>query len=136
MLSQHSSAVTLIATSCQDADKIAALEQAGAELMVLPSHAARVDLVALWKELGQRNLQSLLLEGGATLAAAALEHHLIDRMMVFIAAKMLGGTSQHGIFSGPGCPQMTQAIPLENSCVEQLGKDFLITGEVIQCLPD
>ena len=136
MLKQSSSAGTLIATCCQDAAKRSALEKAGAEVVLLPAESAKVSLNALWKELGRRNVQHLLLEGGATLATSALTRQLIDRMMVFIAPKMLGGVSTHGIFSGLGCLHMAEAIKLGNIQVEQIGEDVLVMGDIVQCLPD
>lgn len=136
MLHQLSSAGTLIATCNHDPVKRSVLEKNGAEIVLLPADSGKVSLTELWKELGRRDIQYLLLEGGATLATAALNERLIDRMMVFVAPKILGGNSHHGIFSGPGCLQMTEAVQLGNAQFEQVDEDILITGDVIQCLPD
>ncbi len=89
MLRQQSNAGTLIATVCNDASKIAALESAGAEVLLLADDRDRVALSYLWTALGERQVQKLLLEGGATLAGAALDAGLIDQLMLFIAPKML-----------------------------------------------
>ncbi|PLX99268.1 MAG: bifunctional diaminohydroxyphosphoribosylaminopyrimidine deaminase/5-amino-6-(5-phosphoribosylamino)uracil reductase RibD [Desulfuromonas sp.] len=136
MLLQGSAAGTLIATISTDRERIAALEAAGAEVVVLPAVQRRVALPELWQELGRRNIQKLLLEGGATLASAALADGLIDQLMLFVAPKILGGQSRHGIFSGSGCTLMADAIQIEGSRIERCGEDLLITGEVKRCLPD
>ncbi len=136
MLTQESSATTLIATISTEDKKISALQSVGAEVVVFPADSDRVPLPALWKELGQRNVQTLLLEGGATLAAAALDNGLIDRLMLFVAPKLLGGSSGCGIFSGSGCMKMSTAIKLEDVRYEQVGEDLLITGDIEPCLQD
>ncbi|HEY5672611.1 MAG TPA: bifunctional diaminohydroxyphosphoribosylaminopyrimidine deaminase/5-amino-6-(5-phosphoribosylamino)uracil reductase RibD [Malonomonas sp.] len=135
ILQQVSSAGTLIATTQPDVKKIAALQQAGAEVLSLPSIGGQVSLPALWQELGRRDVQRLLLEGGATLANAALRSGLVDQLMVFIAPKVIGGSNQFGIFSGEGCSQLADAVPLKNLRYEQVGEDLLMTGDIERCLP-
>ncbi len=133
MLRQESTATTLIATTVSDAKKITALQQAGAEVLVCPSVDGLVCLQTLWRELGKRDVQRLLLEGGSTLAGSALKSHLIDQLMIFVAPKLIGGASDSGIFAGEGCQKLTNAVPLADLRYEQVGEDILITGEVEQC---
>ncbi|SHI71244.1 diaminohydroxyphosphoribosylaminopyrimidine deaminase [Malonomonas rubra DSM 5091] len=133
MLSQESQAKTLIATCSRDDEKIVALRLTGAEVLSLPEVEERVCLQSLWQELGKRNVQRLLLEGGTTLAGAALKQGLIDQMMVFVAPKLIGGGSDFGIFSGEGCQQLKNAVPLSDLRYQQVGEDILITGEVERC---
>lgn len=135
ILQQKSTAGTLIATTLHDAKKIAALQQAGAEILILPAEDGRVSLTALWHELGRRDVQRLLLEGGATLANAALRAGLIDQLMVFVAPKLIGGSNQFGIFSGAGCQRLADAVPLTRLRYDQVGDDLLLMGEVERCLP-
>jgi diaminohydroxyphosphoribosylaminopyrimidine deaminase/5-amino-6-(5-phosphoribosylamino)uracil reductase len=136
LLQQNSDAKTLIATLSHEQDKIARLQQTGVEVLIMPEQAGRVSLPDLWQELGRRNIQQLLLEGGATLAGAALQQGLIDRMMVFIAPKLIGGRADFGIFAGEGCEKLTDAVRLKDIHYEQSGEDILITGDVERCLPD
>ena len=74
--------------------------------------------------------------GGSTLAEVALSYSLIDQLMLFIAPKLLGGSSDFGIFSGSGCTEMAAAIKLEDVCYQQVGEDLLITGDIAPCLRD
>ncbi|NOQ52786.1 MAG: bifunctional diaminohydroxyphosphoribosylaminopyrimidine deaminase/5-amino-6-(5-phosphoribosylamino)uracil reductase RibD [Desulfuromonadaceae bacterium] len=136
MLRQESSASTFIATTAADPQKISALQQLGAEVMIFPESAGGVSLPHLWQELGRRHVQRLLLEGGATLAGAALQAGLIDQMMVFVAPKMIGGSARYGIFNGEGCHKLINAVRLVELCSEQLGEDILITGDVEKCSQD
>lgn len=136
MLQQQSAAATLIATVSTDRQKIAALENAGAEVVVFTADSGKIPLPELWQELGCRNVQKLLLEGGSTLAAAALSNGLIDQLMLFIAPKLLGGSAGFGIFSGSGCAKMAAALDLVDVHYQQVGNDFLLTGDITPCLPD
>lgn len=134
MLQQESSAGTLIATTVTDGKKVAALRQAGAEVLVCPAVERQVSLPFLWQELGKRAVQRLLLEGGARLAGSALKVGLIDQMMIFVAPKLIGGTADFGIFAGEGCQKLANAVPLVDLRYESVGDDILMTGEVERCL--
>ncbi len=134
---QSSLAKTLIATTKQaPADIVTDLHKAGCEILVLPEVSGKVSLPDLWRELGRMNIQSLLLEGGRTLAAAALKAGLINRLQVYIAPKLLGGAGLSGLFAGKGCSLMKDALSLEGLNVEKVGDDLLLTAEVKRCLPD
>jgi len=134
MLQQNSAATTLIATTASDPQKITALQHAGAEVLVLPAEQGRVCLPALWRELGRRDVQRLLLEGGATLAGTALRNGLIDQLMLFVAPKLIGGAADYGIFAGEGCQKLANAVPLVALHYEPVGEDILITGDIERCL--
>ncbi len=136
MLSQQSPAPTLVATICADREKIDALERAGAEVLLFPADSGVVPLADLWRELGRRQIQSMLLEGGATLAGQALKETLIDRLMVFIAPKILGGASIHGLFQGSGTNTINASTRLDNFQVAPVGGDLLVTGDLHKCSPD
>lgn len=138
MLSQDSEAGTLIATISTDAAKKTELERAGAEVVVVPEMDGRVSLTELWRLLGERPIQKLLLEGGSTLATAAYRSGLIDQMLLFIAPKLLGGHGERGIFSGPPCASMAEAMTIDKQHIhfEQVGEDLLVTGEIISCSLD
>ena len=122
---------TLIATTEQAApERRRALEAAGCEILVLPQRDGRVDLMELWRELGRRDLQLLLLEGGRALAGAALRCGLINRLQLFLAPKLVGGSGQSGLFAGAGCELMRDALSLDPPRIERFGEDLLLTAEV------
>ncbi|MCK5826228.1 MAG: bifunctional diaminohydroxyphosphoribosylaminopyrimidine deaminase/5-amino-6-(5-phosphoribosylamino)uracil reductase RibD [Desulfuromusa sp.] len=136
ILKQKSLAKTLIATISTDKQKISKLQLGGAEVVVFPVVDGKVSLPALWQELGRRNVQKLLLEGGAKLAGAALSAGLINRLMLFVAPKILAGSSPFGLFPGCGYPSMAEAIKLDDLTYEEIGEDLLITGDIPSCLQD
>ncbi len=136
LLTQESPAKTIIATISTDEKKIVLLREMGVDVVVVPSLSGRVSLPDLWAVLGQKNIQTLLLEGGATLATEAFNQGLIDQLMLFIAPKLLGGSSLFRLFSGPGCKKMVDATQLVDLDCKPVGDDLLVTGDIAPCLRD
>jgi len=137
ILKVDSAAPTLIATtSFADKDKINLVRATGAEVLLLPEKDGRVDLRALFFELGRRDLQSVLVEGGATLNQALLEEGLIDRVAFFIAPKLIGGNQGKAVFEGEGVASLSEALHLTDVRWQNFGDDLLVEGEVEPCLPD
>jgi diaminohydroxyphosphoribosylaminopyrimidine deaminase/5-amino-6-(5-phosphoribosylamino)uracil reductase len=79
-------------------------------------------------ELAREDVQSLLLEGGPTLAGAFLRAGLLDKLLVFFAPKLVGGEDAPGLFAGPAVRMLTAAIPLSDLEVERIGADLLVTA--------
>jgi diaminohydroxyphosphoribosylaminopyrimidine deaminase / 5-amino-6-(5-phosphoribosylamino)uracil reductase len=73
-------------------------------------------------------VQSLLLEGGPTLAGAFLRAGLIDKLLLFVAPKLIGGDDAPGLFAGRGAPTMADAFALRGIGVERVGDDVLLTA--------
>lgn len=131
VLRLSSAAPTLIATTARaDAAKVERLRAGGSEVLILPRDDGQVDLRELLRHLGRRNVQSLLLEGGARLAGRCFRQRLISRVMVFVAPRMLGGGDGRGIFAGPGVRVMNEALTLQDVRVGRFGSDTLIQGEI------
>jgi len=97
------------------------LEEAGVETFCGSAHE-------LLQELGRRRLSSLLVEGGATLAAALLEDGLIDRLAVFCAPLVLG--EGPGLFAGWAADGLERAPRAEAVRAEPVGPDILLTAEL------
>ena len=131
LLNVDSSAkVIIVTTEAAPLERAEPLRQMGAEIIVLPAMEGRVDIGLMFAELGRRNIQSVLLEGGATLAAEALRRGMIDRIAIFVAPKMLGGNDGSLLFAGPGVTAMNDAVQLKNTRIRLFDGDILIEGEV------
>jgi diaminohydroxyphosphoribosylaminopyrimidine deaminase/5-amino-6-(5-phosphoribosylamino)uracil reductase len=129
-------AATLVATTSRaPVDKLERLRRRGAEVTVLDGLDGRVDLPGLLRLLGDRGVQSLLLEGGGGLNGVFLRQGLIDRMLVFVAPKVVGGNDGYGIFSGHGVSRLAEAPTLVDVRCTRFEDDMLIEGEVPRCLP-
>ena len=127
LLHLESTAGTVVATVNDDAAAVARIRECGAEVLICREKNGRVDLHDLLARLGAMNVQSLLLEGGSTLAGEALRLGLIDKAMLFYAPKLVGGDGP-GLFAGEGVARMEDAIRLRNVTLTRFAEDILIQG--------
>ena len=118
---------TLIVTTEQaEAAKVKTLEARGVEVIRLPAcGAGRVNLDALCAVLGERGIASVLVEGGAVLTAALLRQRLIDKMVFFVAPKIIGGDGISA-FGPCGIDTMEQALSLRDLTSRQVGDDLML----------
>lgn len=128
-----SEAPTIVATVDMPQEAEAALRNmetpTAVEIWRLPADAGgRVDLHALMEELGRRQIDSVLLEGGAEVAAAFLNTGLIDKISIFIAPKLIGGGDAPGPIGGVGPDCVDQAVSLGNTEIARSGPDVVYTG--------
>jgi diaminohydroxyphosphoribosylaminopyrimidine deaminase/5-amino-6-(5-phosphoribosylamino)uracil reductase len=136
LLTLDSTAPTIIATISDDKERITQIEATGAEVLICAVTDGMLDLIDLLRKLGAMGVQSVLLEGGATLAGSFLRQRLIDRCLFFYAPKLVGGDGI-GLFGGGGAVLMKDAIPLGNISVQMCGADIMVEGEPnYRCLPD
>jgi len=89
----------------------------------------RESLDALLEELHRREIQSFLFECGPDLAFSALRAAIIDKLVVFIAPKILGGREIPAI-GGEGIEKLAEAIPLRDWSVNSSGPDLVLTAYV------
>ena len=124
-----SNAGTLIAVTEQaPVEKIEALQSAGAEVLTIEEKEGRVCLRALMWELGRKEITSVLIEGGGEINAAALQAGIVDKLMFFIAPKLIGGKDAPGPIGGVGIGRLAEAFELRDTKISQIGADFLIEG--------
>ena len=107
---------------------IRALEARGAQVLVLPADAGRVSLAALLKELGTRQVQSLLVEGGAETLGTFFDQRLVNQFYFFYAPKILGGQQAPGMVGGQGIVHLGQAHIARDLSIRRVGGDLLVSG--------
>jgi diaminohydroxyphosphoribosylaminopyrimidine deaminase / 5-amino-6-(5-phosphoribosylamino)uracil reductase len=105
-----------------------ALVNYGAEVVTVASRSGRPDLKAVLAELGRRQLTSLLVEGGAEVAASFIEQRLVDKVTFFIAPKIIGGRDALSGIGGSGIAKLNDALELEGGEVVRWGDDWEFTG--------
>ncbi|OXM88284.1 riboflavin biosynthesis protein RibD [Paenibacillus rigui] len=127
VVTDRSAETIVLTTENADAAKREALEAAGITVLLCGS-GQQVDLRLAMVKLGERDIGSLLLEGGGKLNGAMLENGLIDKMLLFYAPKIIGGNGAPGNFSFGGFELMKDAIELERLTVQQFGSDVCLTG--------
>lgn len=131
----------ILATEEAPADAEARLRARGVEVLRLPASAShqpgegvRLDLGAVLDELGRRGVLELLVEGGGAVHGAFLAAGLVDRVVVFVAPKLLGdGVPLLTLPAGTAPPaKMADAWRLEGVTVRQLGDDAMIVGDLVR----
>ncbi len=120
---------TIIATSLEDRTCQEKYEKMGCQVMVVPKKDTHLDLKSLMSKLGDMKIDSILLEGGATLNYSALEEKIVDEIDIFMAPKIFGGSAKSPV-EGIGVESISQAIRLKTIGVRQIGEDILIENEV------
>lgn len=119
----------LIYTAVQDADKTAALEQAGATVSVIADGAGQVDLLAVMRDLAQRGINEVLVEAGSTLNGALLREGLVDEILLYVAPQLLGDAAR-GIAQLGELTALEQRIDLVWQDVRQVGADLRIVARM------
>ena len=128
-----SEAETLVAVT-KDAPKrkLDGLQNAGVRTLVLPGKDGRVDLRALMNELAELGVNSVLLEGGGELAASMLEAGLVDKGLIFVAPKIVGGRAAKTPVEGDGIELMGRALSVSKFRVRRFGDDIALEFELSQ----
>ena len=123
-------APTLIAVTARaPQERVAALRQAGAEVLVC-GEGPRVDAQALLKALGEREISSVFVEGGGRVNASLLAAGLVDKVYAFVAPKLVGGRDALTPVEGVGAERLSDAVTLTGLAAETVGEDVLLTGYV------
>ena len=110
------------------------LKEQGIVLLEVPRTAGciapQLDLKKLFRQLGDRGIDSVLLEGGGTLNASALRQGLVQRVYAFVAPKLIAGADAKSPVEGTGISRMEDAVILQEMEVLRFGKDICITGKI------
>ena len=129
---QDKSAKTIVATTDKaDKDKILKLQAQDVDVIVVDKDENdKVDIEKLLDILGQQNICSILVEGGATLSGSFVAKKLVDKVYFFIAPKIVGGKEAKTPVAGTGILNLQEALALKDIQIEKLEEDILIIGRV------
>ncbi len=119
----------LVYTAAENAGKAAALEQAGAEVRMLPGANGLVDLGAVMRDLAARGCNEVLVEAGRTLNGALLQQGLVDELVLYFAPQLMGDAAR-GIAALGELTRLTQRIELEWRDVRHVGRDLRILARI------
>jgi diaminohydroxyphosphoribosylaminopyrimidine deaminase/5-amino-6-(5-phosphoribosylamino)uracil reductase len=108
--------------------KRAALEKKGAEVVMVPGTLFELDLKKILLDLGRREISSLLVEGGGSLATSFLERKLADKIFLTISPKLIGGTNAVAFYAGQGAERLENALRLKRFSTFGLGEDIIAEG--------
>jgi diaminohydroxyphosphoribosylaminopyrimidine deaminase/5-amino-6-(5-phosphoribosylamino)uracil reductase len=118
--------VVIFTTQSPDSPKARALTRAGVEVVRVPARQGHADLRTVVRELGRRQIVSVLLEAGAALNGAALQSGIVDKMSLFYAPTIMGtgGVPMAQISSR----LFAKSPALQNLTVKPCGPDFVVQG--------
>jgi diaminohydroxyphosphoribosylaminopyrimidine deaminase/5-amino-6-(5-phosphoribosylamino)uracil reductase len=118
---------TVILCADERRDHAAALESAGARVVVMPEEQGRVGLLAALRYLAEQEINEVLIEAGPTLAGSAVQSGLVDELIIYMAPHLMGDGAR-GLFSLPGLRHMADRVPLEIRDLRLVGRDLRITA--------
>lgn len=118
--------VVVFTTQSPESSKARALTRAGVEVFRVPARQGHADLRVVIRELGRRQILSVLLEAGAELNGAALQAGIVDKMILFYAPKIMG-TGGVPMASIPS-RWFPKSPSLKNLRLTEYGSDFVVEG--------
>jgi diaminohydroxyphosphoribosylaminopyrimidine deaminase/5-amino-6-(5-phosphoribosylamino)uracil reductase len=106
------------------------LLESGIRVQQLPKTAAdgRPDIAAVVRFLGETEITSLMIEGGATVNAAALSAGIVDKVFLYYASRILAGTASVPFAAGAGFKSIAEAAHVKSIRLHRFGEDFAVEG--------
>ena len=93
-----------------------------------PTPAGHPDLAAVARHLGEMEITSVMIEGGAMVNWAALESGIVDKVFLYYAPKILGGTGSVPFAAGAGFARIGDAPGVKSIRLHRFGEDFAVEG--------
>lgn len=123
--------LTIVATSLNsNENKKQTLRELGVKVIEVPEKNNKVNLKELVKKLGQEGIDSILIEGGGTLNFSALEENIVDKVIFYIAPKILGGENSKSCIAGIGFSKLDNAVNLKDMSYRKIGEDLVVEGYI------
>lgn len=128
---------TILATAVYDSARFVPYIDAGCEILICPKNADHIALSFLMKKLGEKHIDSILVEGGSALLWSILQEHLADCVQTYLSPLLLGGKEAPTPVGGPGISSISDAFSLVPVKIRHFKQDLLIESEVhYPCLPE
>ncbi len=121
----------LLATRRHEEKKLAPYRNRVKEILLLPTNnLGQLDFPALMRELGKREITSVLIEGGSEINGSALDNRIIDKICFFYAPILIGGRGSLGMLSGEGAESIDQALPVRDITIRHFDGDLCLEGYI------
>jgi len=127
----------LVAGPHAPAARVRELRELGAEVIIVDGGERRVDLRIVVERLFALGIMSILVEGGAEIAASCLEAGIVDKLVFFIAPLLIGGRDASPVIGGRGVGPLAEALRLHDVRWSTIGEDIMVEGYVreVACSP-
>ncbi len=120
---------TLVAVAdCYLSDDMRKLPRESAEYVALNSTDGIIDIAELLKILGQRQITTIMVEGGSKLLGYLFDHNLVDKVLAFIAPIIIGGDEAKTAVGGAGVDRVRDALQLKDVRIDRFEDEILISG--------
>ena len=129
VLNINPSSTIVVVTKFTLEDKVKAIREKGVEVLVSSAKTEEC-LQFLMEELGKREIDSLLIEGGGEVSFSFFKEDLVDKVVFFIAPKIIGGRDAKTPVEGEGIAHIKDVVDLKDMEITKLGKDIMIEGYV------
>lgn len=120
----------LVAAAVEDKAKIRALQDQGAEVVVLPNAAGKVELASLMQELGRRGINEVHVEAGFRLNGSLLGEGLVDELVVYLAPHLIGDAAS-SMFHLPALENLDGRHELKIHDLRMIGSDIRVIARVL-----
>jgi len=120
----------LVFCAVADAQKKTQLEQLGVRIETVPAVEpdGRPNLPAILRRLGQLEITSVMIEGGATVNWSAIASNIVDKVFLYYAPKILAGSGSIPFAAGAGFQHLNQAALVQHMQLHRFGEDFAVEG--------
>ncbi len=121
---------TIVVTKKGQGSRDKARELIGKGVKIIEYEGERVDLKWLMKKLGEMEITSVMIEGGSSLNAYALQDGIVDKAVFFIAPKIIGGKDSIPAVGGKTFRKLEEAVMIKDMKVKRVGQDLMIEGYI------
>jgi len=97
---------------------------------IIEYEGGRANLQWLLKRLGEKEITSILIEAGSAMNAYAFEEGIVDKVMFFIAPKIIGGKKSFPAVGGESFRKLEEAYRIKDIRMRRVGEDILIEGYI------
>lgn len=106
------------------------LLSAKANILEVKENNGQLNLYDLLKKLGRLGIANILVEGGGSLIGSLFDYGLVDKVLFFIAPRIIGGKESISSVMGRGVSRVEKAVRLKDVKIKRIGEDFLVEGTV------
>ncbi len=127
LLDTHDAPTWIFTTQQASEEKKKHLEQKGVKVFIT-NEGPTVDIERMLTILGEEGITSLLVEGGSEVNASFLYGGYAQKLVAYLAPKLIGGKTAPGAFGGPGIQALAESVSLRDVQVEWIGQDLKVVG--------